>query len=78
MKKLPLFCTGLLLAGSLAGCTAPAAPAPTAAPTVTATPVPTATPTPTPTATPVPTPAALSEEGEKAELLHFWEDAAFL
>lgn len=78
MKKLPLFCTGLLLAGSLAGCTAPAAPAapaPTAAPTVTATPVPTATPAPTPTATPVPTPAALSEEEEKTELLAFWQDA---
>lgn len=77
MKKLPLFCTGLLLAGSLAGCTAPAAPAPTAAPTVTATPVPTATPTPTPTATPVPTPAALSEEEEKTEFLAFWEDSDF-
>ena len=65
MKKLSLFCTGLLLAGSLAGCTAPAAPAapaPTATPTVTATPVPTATPTPT--ATPVPSPAPSLQDSD--------------
>lgn len=47
MKKLPLLCTGLLLAGMLAGCTVPASPAPTATPAVTANPAPTATPAPT-------------------------------
>lgn len=77
MKTFPLFCTGLMLAGLLAGCTTPAAPAPTATPAATATPVPTATPAPTPTATPAPTPAALSEEEEKAEFLGFWQDALF-
>lgn len=76
-KRFCILCTGLLLAGSLAGCTVPASPAPTATPVVTASPVPTATPAPTPTATPVPTPAALSEEEEKAEFLAFWQDAQF-
>lgn len=77
-KRFCILCAGLLLAGTLAGCTEPASPTPTATPAVTATPAPTAAPTPPPTATPVPTPAVLSEEGEKAEFLNFWEDAAFL
>lgn len=76
-KRFCILCAGLLLAGTLAGCTEPASPAPTATPAVTATAAPTAAPAPTPTATPVPTPAVLSEEEEKAEFLNFWEDAAF-
>lgn len=74
-KHFCILCTGLLLAGSLAGCTGPASPAPTATPAVTATPAPTATPATTPTATPAPTPRILSEDEEKTEFLAFWEDS---
>ena len=74
-KRFCILCAGLLLAGSLTGCTEPASPAPTATPAATATPAPTAAPAPTPTATPMPTPAILSEEEEKAEFLAFWEDS---
>ncbi|WP_295341417.1 hypothetical protein [uncultured Subdoligranulum sp.] len=54
-KRFCILCAGLLLAGTLTGCTVPASPAPTATPAVTAAPAPTAAPTPT--ATPVPSPA---------------------
>lgn len=71
-KRFCILCAGLLLAGTLTGCTEPASPA---TPAVTATPAPTAAPAPTATATPVPTPAILSEEEEKVEFLAFWEDS---
>lgn len=74
-KRFCILCAGLLLAGTLTGCTEPASPAPTATPAATATPALTAAPAPTATATPVPTPAALSEEEEKTEFLAFWQDA---
>ena len=54
-KRFCILCAGLLLAGTLTGCTVPASPSPTATPAVTAAPAPTAAPTPT--ATPVPSPA---------------------
>lgn len=54
-KRFCILCAGLLLAGTLTGCTEPASPAPTATPAATATPAPTAAPAPT--ATPVPSPA---------------------
>lgn len=56
-KRFCILCAGLLLAGTLTGCTEPASPAPTATPAVTAKPDPTAAPAPPPTATPVPSPA---------------------
>lgn len=76
-KHFCILCTGLLLAGSLTGCTGPASPAPTTTPVATATPSPSPSPTPAPTATPVPTPRALSEDEEKTEFLAFWEDSGF-
>lgn len=71
-KRFCILCAGLLLAGTLAGCTEPASPAPTAAPAATATPAPTAAPAPSPTPVPSSAPALQdSDFGQESSDLSF-------